>query len=218
MSLSGRLVACLVTLFLAACATPPGDASPVPDNRVQALATRMPVSLLGFEQQEASASSDNPGTWVVRYRHPASGALAMVLLQPPPASPVPEGPDSDAVRGDLTGYTLALQALMGGGALTRVPDYAASPGHGTPPVLRCTDMRVVPPGQLVRRALICASGVGGAVMTVLLAARHDQAAMDAARRFLTAFALGLALELRQDGAPAVAPPAPPPGNGRIFFL
>ncbi|MBO1074749.1 hypothetical protein [Roseomonas marmotae] len=218
-----RLAACLSALLLAACAgtpveapsPPSGSADPSAAGALQPLADRAPMLLHGFERQEAGpATGPEPG-WMLRYRHPDSGSTAAVFLRRPRITPMPDGPSSPAVQMEVMAHALAVQALLGGsGTMTRVPDYAAGRGGGTPPVIRCADLRFGQPEAMVRRELICATGLDGTVVTVMLSARHGESDMDTARRFLTSFALRLVSELRQGGS--AQPPAGEEPAGRVF--
>jgi hypothetical protein len=57
------------------------------------------------------------------------------------------------------------------------------------------------------------------MVTVMLSARHGLAEMDQARRFLTAFAVAMVLDLREQAPPAGASPEtiPAPGPGGPLF-
>jgi hypothetical protein len=219
----------VLTLMLAACAaTGPSPVQPGPVARsseqpalIEGMAAELPRSLQGFEWQDAKPAPGADGGWVIRYRHQPSGSVAAVFLrQPRGEQPLPDGPASPAVQLEVTAHALAVQVLLGAaGPLTRVPDYGAGPAGGPSPLVRCADLRFAEPEAVVRRELACSSGVGGAMVTVMLSARHGLAEMDQARRFLTAFAVAMVLDLREQAPPAGASPEtiPAPGPGGPLF-
>lgn len=213
MPLPPRLAACLLLPLLAACATPPGP----PDARLTALVARLPAQLAEFELQDSAPAANNAASWNLRYAHAASGASAGIILNIPAGDPVPEGPDSPVVRGLVNALSLVVQARAGGGGLTRLPDFAAA-ATGQPPEIRCSDLQLKLAEGAVRRVLICATGVGGAIASVNIMAQHPPEAADAARLFMTNFALQAIRALRGPGAPGAAPALPPAAAGRVFRL
>lgn len=212
-----RVAAGLTLLLLAACATPPTG----PDPALLTVVARLPQSLEGFELQESipNPSGAEPNhTWRARYVHRASGSMAQVLIGPPLVPPLPDGPDSSAVRDVTNLLALAAQAGAGGGGLTRVPDFGVG-APGRPRELRCSDLRLQAPGGPVTRMMSCTTGVEGGLVSVGLFTHHATEQADIARLFLVSFALQVTRVLRGTEAPppATAPDGAPDGT-RIFRL
>lgn len=214
-----RVAAGLTLSLLAACAAPPTTG---PDPSLLTVVARLPQSLDGFELQESipnAAPGESGNTWRARYLHPASGTIAQVLIGPPLVPPVPDGPESPAVRDTTNLLALAAQAGAGGGGLTRVPDFGVGLA-GQPRELRCSDLRLQSGGGPVTRMMNCTTGVAGGLVSVGLVARHSTEQADVARVFLVSFALQMTHVLRGTEAPPPAAPDDEPGasGARIFRL
>lgn len=212
-----RVAAGLTLSLLAACATPPAG----PDPALLTVVARLPQSLAGFELQESIPNprgAEPNHTWRARYVHRASGSTAQVLIGPPLVPPLPDGPDSPAVRDVTNLLALAAQAGAGGGGLTRVPDFGVG-APGQPRELRCSDLRLQAPGGPVTRMMNCTTGVEGGLVSVGLFTHHGAEQADIARLFLVHFALQVTRVLRGTEAPPLpATPDETPEGTRIFRL
>jgi hypothetical protein len=217
MPFAPRVAACLLLPLLAACASP-ADAPPAIDPGLRDLVSRLPAELADFEMQESAPNAASVNAWSVRYSHARSGAVATVMLNKPGEPSVPDGADSPAIQAVVNTLSLGVQAALGGGGLTRVPDFgAARPGRL--PEARCSDLRITTQQGPLQRVLVCASGAGGGVVAVSVTVQHPPGAMDTARLFMTNFVLqavrALQVESAQDpsGIPNLRAP-----SGRVFRL
>jgi hypothetical protein len=217
MPLPPHLAAILLLPVLAACAVQPAG----PDPALMDLVARLPQSAGNFTLTESQATAASPPNWRAIYQHAASGSVAVVLIGSPGQPPLPTGPDSDAVRTVTNAQALMVQAALGGGGLTRSPDFGAGIS-GQPPEIRCSDLQAKPSEGPITRTLSCNTGVGGGLVSVSVATRHPQEAADNARLFMVSFALRVTRALRgaepETAAPTGATPAEPAAGGRIFRL
>ncbi len=214
---AARLAALLILPVLAACATAPRG----PDPGLLALVARLPQSLNDFALQDSAMTDSTPANWKATYRHEQSGSIAVVLLGPPVQPPVAEGPDSDQVRALTNLSAVALQAVVGGGGVTRSPDFGVG-APDKPPEIRCSDLSLRTPSGEIARNITCGTGIGGGLVSISVNARHSAEIADRARLFMGHFALSLARVLRGEQAGESAPPSSPgqgirPGE-RIFRL
>jgi hypothetical protein len=206
-----RLSACLALVLTAACAAPE-----TPDRETLALVARLPQENAGFTPQKAATPSATSSNWTADYRHAGSGTLARVIIGTAPPEPMPPGPDSALVRTATNVQALAIQAVTGGGGLTRLPDFGAGL-KGQPAEIRCADLQLKPPEGTLTRMLSCNTGIDGRLVTIALVGRHQPEVAEKARLFMLHFAVLMTQALRSGEAPRPAPETAP-SPARIFRL
>jgi hypothetical protein len=206
-----RLAACLALALTAACAGPQA-----PDRETLALVARLPQENAGFTLQKAATPSASSSSWTADYRHAESGTTARVIISTAPPEPMPPGPDSAVVRAATNLQALAIQALTGGGGLTRLPDFGAGL-KDQPPEIRCADLQLKPPEGTPTRMLSCNTGINGRLVTIAVVGRHQPEVAEKARLFMVYFAMLMTQALRS-GEAQPPPPENAPSSARIFRL
>lgn len=210
-----RAVTCVLLVLLTACAgAQPRQGSS--DADTLALVARLPQQNAGFLLESSTPPSGAFSLWAADYRHAESGTTARVIISVPPGEPTPAGPDSPLVRAATNAQALAIQAEVGGGGLTRRPDFGAGL-RDQPAEIRCADLQLkLDTGTALTRMLSCNTGINGRLITIALIARHQPEVADKARLFMVHFAMLMTQALR--GAPLPAVPEDPPPDAPVYRL
>jgi len=202
MPFASRIAAFLLLPLLAACAIPE---APSADPRLKALTARLPVELGGFKLLDGAPHPNQPNALGLRYAHAPSGTVALVGLITPDGTMIPDGPGSTPVELTVNILSLAAQASLGGTGLTRRPDFGGA-RTGQPPEVRCSDLQVRQ-ADAAHYVVICATGIGGGIVTINMIVQQARDAGNLPRQFMLNSALTVVQALRSGATEASAAPA-----------
>lgn len=200
-----------LVMLLQGCAVA-GTQGTLPQQR---LADRLPPRIGDFARQEVAAIDGSSGNLRIRYAEQAQGAWASVFVLRPPGAPLPDGAGSEAVRRDVAEAALVISlyaAAQPGTRIERGPDFSMTAQGKAVPSLRCAEFRMgTPQTPVLKREMVCSSGVEGMLVRVRATVRHNPKDMDPAHLYLSGFS-GRVTELMRGAAQPTAAESGPPAR------